>query len=228
MERKKEGKVSRPWQRALAKSPEAWVSYLLSATGLLWKLTEIFHTGEFLRSLAVHGFDPLWLVAAGILGLGLTVARAERRHGRSAMQAEMQGEGAPPRVTILEPPRLESLSPSGGERRMVTFPRVAVENVSSGPQRISLRLFLDGWDAAYIPPWKPPDFFTRGGPTKLPDEIDLQPGQQVVGQIEFRIPFAYPSEVSAVFRLVLIRPSTETVIAEFPAPLEPPSYFKKP
>jgi hypothetical protein len=164
---------------------------------------------------------PQWFVTA-LAFLGLIFAQylawCDARRERDAALAEMKGERTPPKVTILEPPRIESLSPSGGERRMVTFPRVAVENVSSGPQRVCLRLFLDGWDSAYIPPWKPPEFFVRGGPTKLPDEIDLQPGQQVIGQIEFRYPYD-PVTASATLRLVAIRPSAENVLLEFSSAL---------
>jgi hypothetical protein len=171
---------------------------------------------------------PQWLVTAlAFLGLVLAqyLAWREASKERDAALAELNGERMPPKVTISGPPKVESIELSGKGGRLVTFPRITVENVSSVRQRVSLRLFLDGWDAVYLPPWKPPELFARGGPTELPNEIDLQPGQQATGQIQFRVPFSEPSEKSAFFRLVLARPSVEAVAYEGSTPIELASYL---
>jgi hypothetical protein len=200
--------------------------------GWRWGPLMLAHLQPWAAGLVVGaGTALLWGVLTLVVSFLKAPAKiiAERDAVIEVEKATIQGMRTPPKVEISEAPRVE---PVGDRRRMVTFPRVTVENVGLGQQRVCLRLQLNGWDAAYIPPYKPPEIFTRGGPARLPEEIDLRPGEQAVGQIQFRIPFAEPSERSALFRLVVARPSMEVVVSEFsvpiasmpsPLPTDPPS-----
>lgn len=225
----KDRQAIRPWRRA-AKSTEAVVSYLLTAAGSLWKLAEKFHTAEFLRSLAMHPFDPLWLVAAGILGLLLAVARAERRYGKGgkdALQADPPHNGETIQVKVLEQPTVCHLSASKDNRRMVTFPKVAVTNVGLESQKLCLRLHLGGWDAVMLPPFKQPPL--EGNElTRLPDEMELLPGEKAVGLVKFRIPFSEPSEDDVVLRLIIAEPSREIMVFERKVTITMASFLPKP
>lgn len=85
-----------PWRRALVKDPRAWFSYFLIVSGFFWFLVEVFHTAEFLVNLGTHGFNPLWLVVAGIVGLAFVIYWAQKNAAKKPKAAETQANPVKP------------------------------------------------------------------------------------------------------------------------------------